>query len=120
MVGVRDRWRLFHRVVMDGLFGWKGWVWGFRRHGRVVYVGAGLSARTMARSRSASGQADANAMRMRVALSITRAAILSSRRVVNSAFSRAAVFAIACWTSHNSQQAAGSGVQDHAHLIGIG
>ena len=94
-MGVRDRWRLFHRDGIDGLFGWKGWVWGFRRHGRVVYVGAGLSATTMARSRSASGQAEAKTTRMRVALSMTRAAILSSRRVVNSAFARAAVFGIA-------------------------
>jgi hypothetical protein len=71
---------------------------GFWRHGRTGYVGAGLSARTMARSRSASGQAEANATRIRVALSITRAATLSCRRrrVVNSAFARAAVFGIAC------------------------
>ena len=50
-----------------------------QRHCRAGYVGAGLSARAMVLKTAASGQADAKATRMRVALSMTRAATLSTR-----------------------------------------
>ena len=71
---------------------------GFRRHCRVGYVGAGLSAATMAWKVAASGQAEAKATLIRVAVSMTRAATLMSRRrkVENSATARAAVFGISC------------------------
>jgi len=58
-----------------------------QRQGRVDYVGAGLSAATTALKVLASGQAEAKATLMRLAVSMTRAATLMSRRrkVVNSA-----------------------------------
>jgi len=81
---------------------------GVRRHGRFGYVGAGLSAVAMVLKTVASGQADAKATRMRVALSMTRAAILSSRRrsVANSAVASAVALGISCWMRHISQNAA--------------
>jgi hypothetical protein len=125
----RIGWRLFYRDGIDGLFGLKDWGSGFRRQrrrrmirgiiptpSRTGYVGAGLSARTMARSRSASGQAEANATRMRVALSMMRAATLISRRrrVVNSALARAAGLRDELLDA--PQQPVSGCVQDQAHL----
>ncbi len=55
-------------------------VLGVRRRCRVGYVGAGLNAMAIVRKRSASGQAEAKATRMRVAVSMTRAATLRSRK----------------------------------------
>jgi hypothetical protein len=78
---------------------------GFVRHGRADYVGAGRRLMAMALNTLASGQADAKATRMRVAVSMTRAATLSSRKrkVANSATARAVVLGIACWMRHISQ-----------------
>ena len=75
---------------------------------RAGYVGAGLSAVAMVRKTAASGQAEAKATRMRLALSMTRAATLSSRKrsVANSAVASAVALGMACWMRHISQNAA--------------
>jgi len=93
---------------------------GVRRHGRAGYVGAGLSAVAIVWKAAASGHAEAKAIRMRVALSMTRAATLSSRRrsVANSAVTSAVALGISC--SDAPHQPECGGVQDEAHLVGIG
>ena len=95
----------FHRVRLNGLFEVEDEGSGFRRHCRAGYVGAGRRPVAMALNRLASGQADAKATRMRVAVSMTRAATLSSRRrsVANSAVAREVALGMACWTRHISQ-----------------
>ena len=99
--------RLFHRECLIG-FWVEGRGFGVQRHGRADYVGAALSPVAMVRNKAASGQAEAKATRMRVAVSMTRAATLSSRRrrVANSALASAADLGIACWMRHMSQYAA--------------
>src|SRR5690348_11644992 len=86
--------------------GWRDWaVRGTHRGG---HGPAGCRLRAMLRNRSASGQAAAKAMRTRVAVSVMRAAILSSRarKVANSASASGWSFGMTSRTVSMSQYAA--------------
>jgi len=75
---------------------------GSGRRCRAGYVGVGRKLVAMSLNTLASGQAEAKAMRIREALSMTRAATLSSRRrrVANSAAASAVALGMACWMRH--------------------
>src|SRR5438874_1154990 len=82
-------------------------------------VGARLSARAMVRKMSAWGQAEAKATRIREAISITRAALEEAhaqyRELCNGQSG-----ALRDLLLNAPHQPECRGVQDHAHLVGIG